>query len=191
MRPAEEFVKESKKSTGELILLLREAIKSIAYYRRLLERMEVDALTGLPSANKFREKLAEIGNRAEGVGVLFFDVNDLKFYNDTYGHKSGDLLLQKAAESIMHITNDNSITYRVGGDEFVVILENCSEAQISNMLNKWRIKLEDLNAVADGIHCSVAVGFSIGEEGEAISDVLERADSNMYDVKRKMKAGRE
>ena len=190
MRAAEEFLKESENNAEELLLLLREAMKQVGYYRRLLEHLEVDTLTGLPSGNRFRELMAEIGNQAKGVGILFFDVNDLKVYNDTMGHKAGDLLLQKASESLLCVISKNAKAFRIGGDEFVMVLRDCTEAEIADILKKWREKLVELNALEDGIYCAMAVGYSIGSNTDNISQVLERADKHMYEEKKIMKAGR-
>jgi len=190
MRAAEEFLKETENNTEEMLLLLREAMQMLGYYRRLLEHLEVDTLTGLPSGNKFRELTTEIGENALGVGILFFDVNDLKFYNDTMGHKAGDLLLQKAAESLLHISGQSSKAFRIGGDEFVMVLPNTGQEEINSILARWREKLEKLNQAGDGITCSMAVGHSIGTAEDNIGQVLERADKHMYEVKKIMKAGR-
>ena len=194
MNAAEEFLKDAGNNSEDLVGLLKDAMQLVAYYRRLLEHMEMDTLTGLPSGNKFRSRIAEIGRRTTGVGIIFFDVNDLKHYNDTLGHKAGDLLLQKAAESILHITGPSAQAYRIGGDEFVLLHTNCVAALLEALLVRWRDNLARLNESDDGIHCSVAVGFALGGEGEAnedISQVLERADQRMYVHKQQMKAARQ
>jgi diguanylate cyclase (GGDEF)-like protein len=190
MRAAEEFLQEASGNNGDLLSLLREAVGLVSYYRRLLERFELDALTGLPGSNKFRDFTANLGSRAAGVGVVFFDVNDLKFYNDTKGHQAGDLLLQKASESILHIAGENAHAFRVGGDEFVMVITGCAEGDIEMLLAKWREKLAELNSVADGIHCSIAAGWAYSSGEDTFSDILKQADERMYAEKKRMKSAK-
>jgi len=187
MKAAEEFLNEISNDNEEMLLLLKEAMGLVNYYRRLLERFELDALTGLPGSNKFHDFVADLGDSGAGVGVVFFDVNGLKHYNDTKGHQAGNLLLQKASESIMHIVGAHVHAFRVGGDEFVVLTTGYNEIDIDALLAKWREKVTELNSINDGIHCSIATGVAIGAAGDKISDILKLADERMYAEKRRMK----
>ncbi len=190
MRAKDEFIKEFRSEDDDVLLLIREAMGLVSYYRRLLDRLELDALTGLPGSTKFRDYIADIesGNRgALSCGVLFFDVNGLKEYNDTKGHRAGDLLIQKAAESLHALTDKGVSAFRVGGDEFAVIITGRDESFLNEILEKWRGKLAELNSSEDGIHCSVAVGAAFSSGEYRISDLLELADRRMYADKRRMR----
>jgi len=190
MRAIDEFLMELGDEGEQVMLLIREASELVAYYKRLLERYELDSLTGLPGNNKFREFLDETGSRSACVGILFFDVNGLKFYNDTKGHKAGDILLQKASESFQIACVKNNHAFRIGGDEFVIVINDCEEGEIDSFLSRWRESLEKLNSRDDGIICSAAVGTAFGEGEYKIGDVLKLADERMYINKREMKAER-
>ncbi len=125
MRAKDEFIKEFRSENDDVLLLIKEAMGLVSYYRRLLDRFELDALTGLPGSTKFRDYIADIKSGKMGAlscGVLFFDVNDLKEYNDTKGHQAGDLLIQKAAESLHTLTDKDVSAFRVVGDECAVII---------------------------------------------------------------------
>ncbi|MCL2013413.1 MAG: GGDEF domain-containing protein [Oscillospiraceae bacterium] len=189
MRVAEEFLQDLGSKKEETLALINEISDMVAYYKRLLERFELDTLTGLPGSNRFREFTAGLENRAKSAGVIFFDVNELKTYNDTKGHHAGDLLLQKAAESLHFLTSENVHVFRVGGDEFVVIITNREESAIDEILDKWRAKLAQLNSEDDGIHCSVAVGSAFGSGKYKIGDIMKLADERMYIEKRRRKDG--
>ena len=190
MRAVDEFVKEFRSRDDDVLLLIREAMGLVSYYRRLLDKFELDALTGLPGSAKFRDYIEGLEkNRPPGIGVMFFDVNGLKEYNDTKGHQAGDLLIQKAAESLHALTGNNVSAFRVGGDEFVVIITGHEESHLAEILEKWRWKLAELNALEDGIHCSIAVGAAFGSGDYIIGDVLALADERMYAEKRRMKEG--
>lgn len=191
MKAAEEFLQEASGDSEDMLLLLKDALGLVSYYRHLLEHYELDTLTGLSGANKFKDMMAGIGDKAAGMGVIFFDVNDLKYYNDNKGHQAGDLLLQKAAESILVMSGRNTHSFRIGGDEFVVIINQCTESEVEALLLKWREKLAKLNTRDDGIQCNIAAGYAIAGEGDNISDTLKLADERMYTEKKKMKAGRE
>ena len=159
----------------------------VEHYHRMLEKYERDELTGLYGNNKFRDFIKGIESRASSVGVIFLDVNDLKKYNDTIGHHAGDLLIQKAAESISAASKENIHAFRNGGDEFVVVIPNCAESDIAAFLTDWREKLEALNAKNDGIHCSISAGSAFGDGQYSMSDLLKLADERMYEEKRSMK----
>ena len=185
-----EFLAELASDSQDVLFLLKEATDTIRYYRRLLERFELDSLTGLPGANKYHDYVKELPNRAKTVGIVFYDVNDLKYYNDNKGHAAGDALLQKAAESMIMVSGGNVHSFRLGGDEFVTIISNCNEADIDTFMARWRDGLAKLNEADDGIHCSISAGTAFGEEGYDPDAVLKLADERMYANKVEMKAAR-
>jgi len=161
----------------------------VEHYHRMLEKYERDELTGLYGDNKFRDFIKGIESRTQSVGVIFLDVNDLKKYNDTVGHYAGDLLIQKAAESISaaSASKENIQAFRNGGDEFVVVMPNCVESDIDAFLSNWREKLAELNTKDDGIHCSISAGAAFGTGQYCMSDLLKLADERMYEEKRSSK----
>ena len=185
--PFNQLMDELGDNHKDVLLLIREMAEQVGFYRRLLERYELDELTGLPGNNKFRETISSIESCAHSVGIIFFDVNGLKLYNDTKGHNSGDMLLQKAAESILYIKGGNVQAFRVGGDEFVVLVTDCAENDIEEIIVKWSKKLHELNNIDDGIYCSIAYGTAFGAGDYKISELLKLADDRMYKNKRAMK----
>jgi len=156
-------------------------------YHRMLEQYTRDELTGLYGNKKFRDFINGIEARTASVGVIFFDVNGLKHYNDTMRHHAGDLLLQKAATSIDTVPMENVYAFRTGGDEFVAVMPDCAEGDLSVFFEKWRVCLDSLNAEEDDIHCAVAAGGAFGTGDYRISELLKLADERMYETKRKMK----
>lgn len=215
MKPIEEFLKEMNSESKDALLLLRETAQLVSYYRRLLERFELDALTGLMGANKYHEFKTELAEKPpKTLGVIVFDVNDLKYYNDNKGHQAGDILLQKAADSFLYISEENMCRkpcekpagaeacddsvpclnmhiFRTGGDEFVALIPNCSEGELFGVIAIWKEKLAELNAADDGIHCSIAYGAAFGKGKYRIGDVLQLADDRMYGEKQRMKSSGE
>jgi diguanylate cyclase (GGDEF)-like protein len=183
-----EAVKSLKEEMGEdPMLLVREFAETVAFYQRLLERCETDALTGLPGNNRFHDFREGIEDRAESVGVIFFDINGLKDVNDTKGHAAGDRLIQKAGESIHEVLAEGVHAFRAGGDEFVIVMTNCREQDVTALLENWRGKLDELNRRGDGVFCSVSAGWAYGGKGYRMSDVMKLADEHMYEEKKQNK----
>jgi diguanylate cyclase (GGDEF)-like protein len=186
MSAVDELLSELSDEGKSALLLMREMSD---YYRRLLTKLELDSLTGLPGSNKYHELIAELtAHPPKSVGFIVFDVNDLKHYNDTMGHHAGDLLLQRAAESFHAVTGESVRIFRTGGDEFLAVMPNCAESDVGAVVAKWQEALTGLNASGGGpIRCTIAHGTAFGSGEYALAEVMKFADQRMYDNKRRMK----
>ena len=146
---------------------------------------ETDAMTGLYNRRAFYEMLEEI--KAHGsisdVSIVIVDVNGLKQVNDEKGHLAGDELIMKTAESIFELYGNHGKTFRIGGDEFAIIitepLDDVQECvkQIRTRAAKCELEHSD--------KLSVAVGVARGEDylEITIDDLFELADKAMYSDK--------
>ena len=172
----------------EMILREEKQKKELGSARQLALR---DSLTGVKSYNAYIESERQINERiASGelqeFGVVVFDVNGLKYMNDTHGHEAGDRLLKDACHLICEMFK-HSPAFRIGGDEFVVLLEG------EDYQNRKSL-LADFERQAEVNQCNgspvVASGLSAFRPGEDINfrKVFERADARMYDRKRFLKA---
>jgi len=161
-----------------------EKIHQLAFY---------DFLTKLPNAKLFKQKVEAYIKSAhynsETFAILFLDLDNFKWVNDSLGHHSGDFLLIEIAEKLKKIISKDSIISRLGGDEFVIL------TPYENLLS--------ISQLADTILCSakepikiqgreVNVGWSIGislypQNGENYNDLLKNADAAMYESKDKGK----
>lgn len=189
MDASRKFLEELLVDSGDTLELLRKAIRQIAYYRRLLKAEARDALTGLYGQNRYLAFLDDVESIAETAGVIFFDVNGLKECNDTKGHNAGDLLIQRAAESISALTDMPDVNaFRSGSDEFAIIITNCDRARLDAVCVAWRKKLAELNVEDDEAKVSIAAGAAFGAMGYRISDLLQLADERMYEEKCRMKS---
>lgn len=179
-----------------LLLTLLPVIQSIssnvmgyAAYAGSMKRLsERDEMTGLYNKNKFLHMIKGSYPKEQSVGVIFWDVNNLKETNDNLGHDQGDLIITTVAHIIMKLTDINKKAYRIGGDEFVMVVENPGENEIEEMLERWE---EELERKASHLQkeISVAIGYAVGD-GKDIEDIVKEADQNMYQRKREQKAGR-
>lgn len=151
-----------------------------------------DSLTGtrnrnaftIESENFFREKSAE-----HDIGCIMIDVNGLKIINDSRGHSAGDALLKKTAGILCEAVSEEMSVYRIGGDEFVILIEDMDEQQVEELLKRMEIVRQQWNKI-DDITVSFAVGHTKydAEKDVEFSDILRRADELMYENKRIMKA---
>ncbi|MDD4124963.1 MAG: sensor domain-containing diguanylate cyclase [Eubacteriales bacterium] len=176
--------------SNSVIYLTRDADKESEAGERIKNVSEYDELTDLYNRKKLKQMITAEYINLKSCGVLFFDLNYLKITNDTFGHDAGDMLLCRTAESIRSITNKRIHAYRMGGDEFVVVVCDCGEGELSMLICLWKARLDQLNA-SGGIQCSVAVGSAWANENIAVEKLIKQADIEMYKDKAMIKANRE
>lgn len=165
---------------------------------KLENRVYRDTLTGLQNRTAYYE-YNDVLNKKEDAGdadfsILMIDINYLKRVNDTYGHEQGNLYLQGAAELIRKVFGEEYV-YRIGGDEFVVILEGKAQDGAEERIQAFRDEITRLQAddsLKPWEKVSAAVGLAKYEKGRDASteEVLRRADEAMYREKIAMKAQR-
>lgn len=154
------------------------------FENELIKVAEIDSLTRLPNRYCYNNFLKnKIETEEKSVCAFLFDINNLKYTNDTFGHAKGDELIKNAANCIKEcFAKDTKNCFRIGGDEFVCILENIDEETI----NKYLSKFSDLE---DFYNVSIAVGYSyiadIREVG--YEKLISEADQKMYENKAKMR----
>jgi len=159
---------------------------------RKLELEEIsstDSLTGLLNSRHIKDVATTVlyaaQSRAEPVTFLFIDVDNFKKINDTRGHQHGDEVLRTVGTIIKSIVREKDYCFRYGGDEFCVILSNCSEESASTVficrLNEIiREKLVDVSL-------SVGLAQTGPHDYEEVDVVLRKADESMYAAKRATK----
>ncbi len=155
-----------------------------------------DGLTGVGNRTAFEERLAEFDKTKEnvsGVGIVMFDLNDLKFINDNLGHQYGDSIIYQSADIIEKaFAPENGECFRIGGDEFAVLLSGSDIRQkYENGLSNFNNAVEQHNnAPENGLRISIAYGFEIYDKSvhKKMMDIYKRADAKMYETKKAMKA---
>ena len=154
-----------------------------------------DTLTGAGNTTAYREctdginKQIISGNNVK-FAVAVIDINDLKKINDGYGHEYGDMLIQNAATILKKVWNGN--VYRIGGDEFAVVMMNVDAAKVKQEVLRLEEEIENFKKQnsADELRLQMAVGtavYTTETDGE-YADVFRRADDAMYKDKRNKKA---
>ena len=157
--------------------------------RELLARLLNNAyrdVTGIHNKKSLEKKLQELNDRATtfGVGVMMFDLNNLKHVNDTYGHEKGDEFIQAFAYCLTRILNDHSFLARYGGDEFIIIQENTSPEELKHMDLQLSTLVQEYNT-RTSLPLSYAVGFEASYRNHyfMMDDLINAADKNMYQDK--------
>ncbi|MCI5857707.1 MAG: GGDEF domain-containing protein [Agathobacter sp.] len=146
-----------------------------------------DVMTGLLNRSAFEEWEAQCEPEKNMV-LVTFDLNNLKHCNDTFGHAAGDTYIIDAAKMIRHVFGTVGKCYRIGGDEFCVVIADGRHLDLKRYLTKLRRQQEEYNRENSEVKIHIAVGYAAyGEEHTNIEDVRSRADTYMYRNKKQMK----
>lgn len=167
-------------SMATILKLQREA-ERLAFY---------DVLTNLPNRRMFEERLEEaerrVSDSARNIGLIYCDIDDFKAINDTLGHEGGDKALRVVSEHLSGAVRDGISLARVGGDEFVMLIEDApSRTEINALVRKLtstvegRVEFEG-RSVALKISCGVAM---YPDDVGSVSDLMRLADAGMYMMK--------
>ena len=158
------------------------------------ELAHVDLLTGLKSRTAYINREVAIDDMItkktlDKLGVVLIDLNFLKQINDEYGHEKGDIALINTGALIREAFG-NEDSYRIGGDEFAVIIMDTDTIQ--NKIDRFRKLMKEDTHTNKWEHISAAVGYGLYEKDVdgSLSDVLTKADVMMYANKKIMKANR-
>lgn len=152
------------------------------YATQMRHMAERDQMTGAYTKSKYLSMLENDYINEEHIGIIFWDVNYLKKANDTLGHEYGDALIVAIANSIRSLNTANDKTYRIGGDEFVMVMRGASEKTVKDKVNKWSAAIKKAEPVGD-IPLSASYGYAWGE-GKNIEQIIHDADQMMYEQKR-------
>ncbi len=151
-----------------------------------IERVSThDRLTGCYNRVKLDMRAEDYSNSE--YSVIFFDVNNLKKMNDTHGHDDGDRLLIRASNQL-RFWSDYGDLYRIGGDEFIVVIQNMNPLRLETLLHDWYGKLPSLNRdYPDDFICDFSFGIGTKKNGMTFEETVNEAAEKMYQMKTKIK----
>ncbi len=175
-----------------MVVHISDTIASKAVNEEHLKYLsEIDDMTDVYNRNKYLDMIRDYYPHVPEISVIFWDVNGLKHTNDKLGHESGDVLIKGIASSIIRAVDNAGMIYRIGGDEFVAILESNDDDKVEDIIARYHSIVDKKNENRyDGIEISASVGKAYGE-GRNIEDIVKKADTNMYIQKKKYKKARE
>lgn len=154
---------------------------------KLSEKVITDPLTQAFNRESFYasgyEALKHFKQYNETLGLLFFDIDNFKSFNDTYGHIAGDKLLKSVAQGAQKLVRKMDKVFRYGGDEFAIIFSGIN-------LQTLQMKAEELTTALAKQQISISVGGTLSKHSDSnIEEIVERADFGLYKIKRAHKGG--
>ncbi|EPR3360622.1 diguanylate cyclase domain-containing protein [Pseudomonas aeruginosa] len=172
--------------------IIRDVTDRIFYQNQLIEMAYYDELTKLGNRKALEDNLETALNKAKNnqtkFAILYLDLDHFKKVNDIFGHNIGDQLLIAVANRIRNCLREKDKAYRLGGDEFLILIEDIKTNQPQQLANRLLLALSD--PILVGIEKVDFITFSIGiaiypDNSNDIKSLINAADSAMYLAKEK------
>ena len=188
------LTKQTKDEVGMLAESFQQTVNHLQKYVNYINGLAYrDSMTGVKNKTAYDEMAKKIEEKMRTeqpeFAVVVFDINGLKQVNDNFGHDFGDILIIDCSKLICK-SFKRSPVYRIGGDEFVVILENDDLEHYQERLEDFQREIEEANRTSNvGFKISIARGIAIYNSGTDLvfANVFKRADEAMYQNKQIMK----
>jgi len=144
-----------------------------------------DSLTGLPNRTLLTDRLvhglAGASRRDGKLGVLFLDLDDFKVVNDSLGHACGDDLLRQVADRVRRAIRPGDTVARFGGDEFVVVCDDVSDAEVTRIAARvLDVLSQPFQIGAQELHVTASLGIAVADEESTPETLLRDSDAAMY-----------
>ena len=132
--------------------------------------------------------MIETFRQSDSICVIYFDVNNLKLMNDTLGHENGDRVIKRGADYIRGLMKEGDYCFRMGGDEFLMVMTDCSFRDANRIIEKLdKDSPYLLSRDEDEVKCALSYGFAFGKGDYSYDDLLAEAEENMYSKKAELK----
>jgi diguanylate cyclase (GGDEF)-like protein len=146
----------------------------------------LDQLTGLLNRRGLEPRFAEVAEQAaliqHPVSVVVADIDHFKRINDAHGHPVGDAVLRDVAEAMRRNLRSFELLYRVGGEEFLLLLPGADAEDAAGVAETLRVAIEELHP--EGLPVACSFGVATADDDVAFGPLLEAADAALYDAKR-------
>ncbi len=158
-------------------------------FKKLQINAATDALTGLYNRRLFDEYCDKELNRAkryvQNLAIVILDLHKLKDINDRFGHLQGDQVLQLAASTLRRTLRASDFAFRIGGDEFALLLPQTEPEQANTLCRRVRNQFEsEITPLKMGVHATLDYGVAVyPSDGESKSDLMGLADKRLYELK--------
>jgi diguanylate cyclase (GGDEF)-like protein len=173
--------KKLRENIATMFMIMGHFIVSLIRRRNLFNRLQklsyCDQLTGLGNRYAMDDYIAAMVPE-DSLGIVYCDVTGLKKVNDEQGHKQGDKLLLRACEVLKNVFQGNAL-FRIGGDEFLVLLAKLTEQELLAMIERLKEEMQKYSVI-------IAIGSIWCPDSKGNMDkLLNKADERMYEDKRK------
>lgn len=182
----EDYIIPTFNEEGDLIFIegiSRDITKRKQLEKKLENLSYIDGLTGLYNRTYLNKQIKILTCGVEiPVAIIACDLDNLKYFNDTFGHSKGDILLRNVGSLLNGIFIYDSIAIRNGGDEFIIILTNCSKLKAEEIYSKMLMSINEYNIFHE-MAITLSSGLSHSSSSKTILNLLSIADKNMYENK--------
>ncbi len=169
-----------------LVSFLQDSDEEIKLKQRLTAKAQHDDLTDLLNRQSMKDKINEclLDNPNQSNALLFIDLDFFKNINDTYGHLFGDEILISAAQKLKE-SFPNELVGRIGGDEFIVLVEDVTDIEKVKQQAENIVSLLKIHSDNGDILVTCSVGITLFTYGDDFDQVIDQADKAMYQAKQK------
>ena len=172
----------------ESLIIFGDSLQRGIEYENLIEQASTDALTGLSNRRVFEERIISMMNFHKRYGspltMLSLDLDHFKQINDNLGHQVGDEVLKSVAEVLRSEVRTTDLLVRMGGDEFVLVLDNTDRRQARTLAERLVLKIEGLNVWANSrIKLGASIGLAELNRDESLRHWIDRTDDLLYHAK--------
>lgn len=183
---AEPFTAHDQQTLDLVALLASDSLRSLALHAQLATHATHDALTGLPNRSGLHRALtAELTPRTTpATAMLLCALDGFRSINSRHGHQAGDQVLKVVAERIRGSIQDGDLVYRIGGDEFVVLVPRTSRDEALVLAERVLAGVRRPIALASGVaEVGLSIGVAVSGSASSADDLLRQADCAMYEAK--------
>lgn len=174
----------------DLLCILVYPLRNALRYQAALQAAHKDPLTGIGNRREFDEQLQKelvLAKRHDSAfSLVIFDLDHFKQINDTYGHAAGDCVLKDVTYHASCCTRDTDTLYRIGGEEFALILRNSDAFGAKLLAERIRRRIADLVCSIAGtdVQVTTSLGIATATADDNSASLYERADQALYEAKR-------
>jgi len=186
---AQDYLVKGKLDRELLVRAMHYSIERKRYQEQLEHQANYDALTGLPNRNLLHDRLKQAvfaQRQHRSIAVVFIDLDHFKFINDSLGHSAGDRLLRQMADRLREAVRDGDTVSRLGGDEFILVLnDQPTEDIVFRGMQRIIAKVSE-PVVLEGQELTVTCSAGISlypQDGPDVDTLLKNADAAMYRAK--------
>jgi diguanylate cyclase (GGDEF)-like protein len=186
---ARAFTETELEQLETLLAVLLYPLRNALLYREAVRSAFIDALTGVKNRaafdSNFKRELDLSRRKSSDLSLIVFDIDHFKRVNDRFGHAVGDVALKNVAQTVEATIRSSDALYRVGGEEFAVVLNGTDNKGARLLAERIRQNIEALLFTSPkGLTVTLSLGVATLEADDSTSSLFERADEALYQAKK-------